>query len=99
MAAFQNVSCFVFEQSIVFHNSAVQNIYNVFYFKTSLICIFKALKIQSVIGFIVDALSGYFSYLHSLYTVVELHTNFVLIHFGRQPILWCFFLPKNVHFI
>ena len=25
MAAFQNVSCFVFEQSVVFHNPAVQN--------------------------------------------------------------------------
>ena len=38
----------------------------------------------------VDILFGYFAYLHSLYTVVELHTNFVLIHFGRQPI----FQPK-----
>ena len=45
MAAFQNVSCFVFEQSIVFLNGAVQNIYNVFYFKTSSMCILlKQLK-------------------------------------------------------
>ena len=48
-------------------------------------CIFNAVKKQSGIGFIVDALFGYFAYLHCLYTVVELHTNFVLIHFGRQP--------------
>ena len=48
-------------------------------------CIFNAVKKQSGIGFIVDALFGYFAYLHSLYTVVELHRNFVLIHFGRQP--------------
>ena len=75
----------MFEQSIVFHNAAVQNIYNVFYFKTSSMCIFNAVKKPSGIGFIVDALFGYFAYLHSLYTVVELHTNFVLIHFGRQP--------------
>ena len=66
MAAFQNVRCFVFEQSIVFHyyeilcNSAVQNIYNVFYFKTSPMCNFKAVKKQPGIGFIVDALFGYF---------------------------------------
>ena len=30
MAAFQNVSCFMFEQSIVFNNAAVQNIYTVY---------------------------------------------------------------------
>ena len=49
-------------------------------------CIFNAVKKHSGIGFIVDALFGYFAYLHSLYTVVvELHTNFVFIHFGRQP--------------
>ena len=69
----------MFEQSIVFHNAAVQNIYNVFYFKTSV-------KKQSGIGFIVDALFDNFRYLHSLCTVIELHTNFVLIHFGRQPL-------------
>ena len=48
-------------------------------------CIFNAVKKQSGIGFIVDALSGNFVYLHSLYTVIELHTNFVLINFERQP--------------
>ena len=48
-------------------------------------CIFNAAKKQSGIGFIVDALFSNFAYLNSLYTVVELHTNFVLIHFGRQP--------------
>ena len=84
-AAFQNFSCFAFEQSIVFHNVTVQYIYNVFYFKTSSMCIFNAVKKQSGIGFIVDALFDYFTYLHSLYTVVELHTNFILIHFERQP--------------
>ena len=46
-------------------------------------CIFNAIKKQLGIGFIVDALFRYFLYLHSLYTVVEVHTNFVLIHFGR----------------
>ena len=35
MADFQNVSCFVFEQSIMFHKAPIQNIYNVYYFKTS----------------------------------------------------------------
>ena len=82
-ATFQNVSCFVFKQSIVFHNSAVQNIYNVFYFKTPTMCTFNAVKKQSGIGFIVDALCDNFTCLHSLYTVVELHANFVLIHFVR----------------
>ena len=55
----------------------LQNIYNVFYFKTG--------KKQSDIAYIVDGLFGNFAYLHSLYTVVEMHTSFVLIHFGRQP--------------
>ena len=82
-AAFQNVSCFVFEQSIVFHNAAVQNIYNVFYFKTPSMYTFNAVKKQSGIVFIVDALFDNFTCLHSLYTVVELHTNFVLKHFVR----------------
>ena len=67
-AAFQNVSCFVFEQSIVFHNAALQNIYNVFYFKTSSVFNFNTVKKQSGIGFIVDALFDNFTYLHSLYT-------------------------------
>ena len=48
-------------------------------------CIFNAVKKQSGIGFVVDALFGNFAYLHSLYKVLKLHTNFVLIHFGRQP--------------
>ena len=75
----------MFEQSIVFHNVAVQNIYNVYYLKNVVMVIFNAVKKQSGIGFIVDALFGYFAYLHSLYTVVVLYTNFVLIHSGRQP--------------
>ena len=74
----------MFEQSIVFHKAAVLNVYNVFYFKTSSMCIFKAVKKQSGIGFIVDALFGNFAHLHNLYTAVELHINFVLIHFGCQ---------------
>ena len=78
MTAYQNVSCFVFKQSIVFHNAAVQNIYNVFYFKTSSKCIFKAVKEESGSAFIVDALFDNFAYLQSSYTVIELHTNFVL---------------------
>ena len=65
----------VFEQSIVFHKSAVQNFYNVFYIKTLSMCIFNALKKQSGIGFIVDALFANFAYLHNLYTAVELYTN------------------------
>ena len=85
MVAFQNVSCFEFEQGMVFHNAAVQNIYNVFH---DLMYIFNAIKKQSVKGFTVDALFGLFAYLYSLYTVEELHTNFVLIHFGRQPFMW-----------
>ena len=67
MVDFQNVNCFVFEH----YKAAVQNIYNVFYFKTSSMCIFKAVKKQS--------------YLHNPYAVVERRTNFVLIHFGSQP--------------
>ena len=54
--------------------------------KTSSMCIFKAVKKQLGIGFIVDALFGYFAHLHHLHTVVELHKNFILIHFGRQPL-------------
>ena len=52
----------------------------------SSMCIFKAIKKQSGIEFIVDALFDNFAYLHYLYTVVELHTNFVLIHFESQPL-------------
>ena len=87
LADFQNVNCFVFEQSTrtVYHKATVQNIYNVYYYKTSLMCIFNVVKMLSSIGFIVDALFGNFAYLHNLYTAVELHTNFVLIHFGSQP--------------
>ena len=64
----------MFEQSIMFHKAAVQNIYSVYYFKTWSMCIFNAVKMQSGIGFIVDALFGYFAYPDNLYTVVELHT-------------------------
>ena len=64
------------------HN--VQNIYNVFYFKMSSMYNLNAVRNQSGIGCIVDALFGYCAYLHSLYTVVQLHINFVLIHFRRQ---------------
>ena len=48
-------------------------------------CIFNAVKKQSGIGFIVDALFDNFTYQRSLYTVVELHTNIGLKKFGRQP--------------
>ena len=61
----------------MFYTAAVHNIYNVYYFKTPSMCIFNAFKKQSGIGFIVDALFGNFAYPHNLYTVVELHTNFV----------------------
>ena len=74
------VSCFIMPLYKIY-------VYNVFYFKTSSMCIFNAVKKQSGIGFIADALFGYFAYLHSLYTVIELHTNFVLIHFERQPMV------------
>ena len=77
MASFQNFNCFVFEPSNMFRNAAVQNIYNVDYFKTSSMCIFNAFKMQSDIGFIVDALFVNFADLHNLYTVVRMHTNFV----------------------
>ena len=48
--------------------------------------IFNAVGKQSGIGLIVDALFGNFAYLHNLYIVLERFTNFVLIHFGRQPL-------------
>ena len=44
MVYFQNINCFVFRYSIVFHKAAVQNIYSVYYFKTSSMCIFNAVK-------------------------------------------------------
>ena len=75
-ADFQNVNCFVVEQSIVFHKATLQNIYSVYYSKTLSMCIFKAVKMQLGIGFIVDALFDNFAYLHNLYTLVELQTNF-----------------------
>ena len=75
----------MFEQSIVFHKAAIQNVYNVYCYKMSPMCIFNAVKKQSGIGFIVDALFGNFAYLHNLYAVVELYANFVLMHFGSQP--------------
>ena len=62
MADYQNVSCFVFEQSIMFHKAAVQNIYNVYYTKRCQ-CVFSG------IWFIVDAMSGNFVLLHTLYTL------------------------------
>ena len=69
VADFQNVNCCVFEQGIVIHKAAVQNIYSSYYFKTSSMRIFNAVKMQSDIGFI--------AHLHHLYIVVELHINFV----------------------
>ena len=48
----------------VFYN-AVQNVYNVLYFKTSSMCIFNAVKNQSGIRFRTDILFGNFAYLHS----------------------------------
>ena len=92
MADFQNFIGFVFEKSIVFHKAAIQNVYNVFFLKASSMCIFNIVKKQSSIGFIVDALFCRFAYLHNLYTVVELHTNFLLIYilkvgpFHKTPI-------------
>ena len=59
-------------------------------------CIFT--QKQSGIGFKVDALFGHFAYLHSLNTVVELHTNIVLIHFGSQPISTALFEPRKQGF-
>ena len=52
-ADFLNVICFVFEQSIVFHNAVIQNVFDLYYFKTSPMCIFNAVKKQSGIGYIV----------------------------------------------
>ena len=65
---FKNVNCFVFEKGIVFHKASVQNIYNVYYFKTLSMCIFNTVEIQSGIGFIVDALLRNFAYLTYLLT-------------------------------
>ena len=84
-ANFQHVNCFVLEQSMVFHKAAVQNIYNVLLFQNiANLSIFNAIKMQSGIGFVVDALLGNFAYVHNLYSAVELHTNFALLHFGSQ---------------
>ena len=82
--AFQNVSWFVFQQCLVFNKATIQNVYNVYYFNTLSMCILNAVKKQSGIGFIADALFGSFACLHNLYTIVELHTNFVLIHSENQ---------------
>ena len=71
--------------ALCLNKAAVQNIYNVYYFKTSSMCIFNAVNMKSGIGFIVDALFGNFAYLHNLYTVVEVHTILVLIHLESQP--------------
>ena len=75
------------------HNAAIHNIYNVLYFKTSSMLIFNAVKNHSGIGFIVDALLDNFVHLHNLYTVIELHINFILIYFGWQP---SFNLPQRL---
>ena len=80
------------EQSIVFHIAALQNVYNVYYFITSSICIFNAVERQSSNGFMVDALFGNFAYLLNLYTVVELFNDFVLIHFESQSCLRKFYV-------
>ena len=53
--------------------------------------IFNAVKKQSGIGFIVDALFGYFTYLHSLYCIAELHTNFVWKYFGMAAYIVQYF--------
>ena len=66
----------MFEQNILFYKAVIQ---------TSSMGIFNAIKKQSGIGFIDDALFGNFAYLHNLYTVVELHKNFVVIYFEKQP--------------
>ena len=42
-------------------------------------CIFNAVKKESVFGFTIDELFGNFTNLHSLYTIVE------LVHFAREP--------------
>ena len=75
MADIQNVSWFVFELSIVFHKSAVQDIYNVYYLKTLSMCIFNDVKMLLGIRFIVETFFGNPAYLHNLYSVVELHTK------------------------
>ena len=76
----------MFEQSILFHIGDIRNVYNVYYFKRSSMCIFNTVRKQSGIEFTVDVLFGNFAYLHKLYKIVELYTNFVLTHFESQPI-------------
>ena len=49
-------------------------------------CIFNAVKKQSGMGFVVDALFGYFAYLHGLCTVTELHINFVLNTYWKADV-------------
>ena len=68
----------MFKQCIVFSKAAMQNVYNVYYFNALSMCIFNSIEKQTDFGFIVDALFGYFAYLHNLYTAVELRTT--LIH-------------------
>ena len=80
----------MFEQGIVFYNDAIQNVYNVFYFKTSSMCNFNAIKKQSGFGFTVDTLFGNVAYLHSLYTVVELQTKA-----AYQNVSW-FVIKQNI---
>ena len=91
----------MFEQNILFHKGAVQNFYAVNYFKTSSMCIFNVVENQTGIGFIIDTLFGNITYLHNLCTVVERHTNIVLIYFESQPelqiakVVYCKSIPFN----
>ena len=68
MTDFQNVNCFVFERR----------------FTKCRQCVFITQSKSNKASDLYDALFGNFAYLHNLYAAIELHTNFVLIHFGSQ---------------
>ena len=60
---------------MVFHKATIQNVFYVY----------TITKRRQCVGFIINTLLGNFAYQHSLYTVVEMHINFVLTHFKSKP--------------
>ena len=94
MADFQNVSCFVFEQSIMFYKSALQNVHKVYYFKTLSMCIFNAVKKQSGIGFIVHALLAI--YIIYILCIATFWKSICVTHFNLNFTLSGDFYNSNV---
>ena len=58
----------MFEQSIVFHNVALQNIYNVLYLKTSPMCIFNEVK-KMLVALCLNKVSCFIMALNKAYTM------------------------------